>query len=114
MKKIRLFWWIFWLIYSFEVVGPELMEARQWTSKQEFRSEQKSCDRDGRCASSSSFTQSKQWDNRQNFGNYGYGGGYYYSPGSSGGSNNINIDIDLRPVVRGLGCLFTLGLVCDP
>lgn len=108
MKKIAVFWWIFWLLYSFETVEPQLVEAG-WNKWQKQESRTVYC-QNGACTTTTYKHQYR--DNRPN--DYGSGGGYYYAPAPSGGGNNDTIEIDLRPVVKGVGCLLTLGLVCDP
>ncbi|OGF62321.1 hypothetical protein A2926_04410 [Candidatus Giovannonibacteria bacterium RIFCSPLOWO2_01_FULL_44_40] len=111
MKKLAVFWWIFWLLYSFEVTGPMLVEAGGWR-KSESRSTYTYCT-NGNCTTTTTVQKNKHRDNYSN-NQYGYsGGGYYYAPAPSGGGNNINIDIDLTPVVKGVGCVLTLGLVCE-
>ncbi len=92
MKKIRLFWWIFWLLYSFEVVGPELVEARRWTNRSKSTSSSTYCDRDGKCSTSTNVTEHK--NNQPRYNPYCYG---YYAP--SGPSWGPTWTLDLR-------CLF--------
>lgn len=116
MKKIAVFG-IFWLLWQVPFAAdPQLVEAKRYTSKQEFRTETKYCNEKG-CTSSSSFSQSKQWDNRSND-PYSGGGGYYYAPPSGGGglAPKITMPIDFRPLAEAMEtivvCVFTLGFGC--
>src|SRR3989344_7041956 len=94
MKKIWLFWWIFWLLYSFEAAGPELVEAKWWTNK----SVQKHCGPSG-C------TVYEHKDNQPRYNPYGYG--YYAPSGPSSGAN-----VQAGDAFSVLACIVTLGLAC--
>jgi len=106
MKKIRLFWWIFWLLWSFEATGPELIEARSWTNRSKSTSSSTYCDGSGKCSTSTTATEHK--DNQPRYNPYGYSYGYAPSGPSWGPTYNVQAG-DIVPVIT---CIFTFGLAC--
>lgn len=94
MKKISLFWWIFWLLYSFEVADPELVEARWWTNK--------SVDKSTSCYGSACTTYRNE--HKDNY----YRNNYVPSGPAWGPTYNIHGG----EVISGLFCVLTLGAAC--
>src|SRR3989344_4644072 len=96
ISKISLFWWIFWLLWSFEATGPELVEAG---SKPTYKSKNvySRTGPDGR--TETTIHQHKEWDRR-------------YQGGSSGPSRGPTYDVQPGDIVPVITCVFTFGLVC--